>query len=330
MNKYLYQLKIFIFSYYLPTLLIFFISALLPQITSAQDYPNRPIRIVVGPGTDLLARILADKLTENWGQPVFVDIKPAAGGLIAGDFVAKAGSDGYTLLLSSSAYTINSVLQVKPSFDFAKDLRPVNLLATIPIILVVNNQLPVENLKELIDLAKSKPGKLNYASSGNGTPAHLAGEMLKQAGNIDLLHVPYKGITPAITDLMGGQVQIMFAVAPAVIGLIKSGKLKAISISSAQRYKLLPEIPTIAEQGFPEFIYVGWNGIHVPTKTPSEIIQKLSSEINKIMSQATILPRIDSAGFETFTGNIKDFENFQQQDINRIKKIVKEANIKPD
>jgi tripartite-type tricarboxylate transporter receptor subunit TctC len=129
---------------------------------------------------------------------------------------------------------------------------------------------------------------------------------------------------------MGGQVQIMFAVAPAVIGLIKSGKLKAISISSAQRYKLLPEIPTIAEQGFPEFIYVGWNGIHVPTKTPSEIIQKLSSEINKIMSQTTILPRIDSAGFETFTGNIKDFENFQQQDINRIRKIVKEANIKPD
>lgn len=330
MKKYLYRLKIFIYSYYLPALLISLTTALLPQITNAQDYPNRSIRIVVGPGTDLLARVLADKLTENWGQAVIVDSKPAAGGLIAGDFVSKAAPDGYTLLLSSSAYTINSVLQVKPSFDFAKDLRPVNLLATIPIILVVNNQLPVENLKELIDLAKSKSGKLNYASSGNGTPAHLAGEMLKQAGNIDLLHVPYKGINPAITDLMGGQVQVMFAVAPAVMGLIKAGKLKAISIGSSQRYKLLPEIPTIAEQGFPEFSYVGWNGIHVHSKTSQEIIQKLSLEINKIMSQANILPRIEAAGFETFTGNIKDFENFQQQDINRIRKIVKEANIKPD
>jgi tripartite-type tricarboxylate transporter receptor subunit TctC len=188
----------------------------------AQDFPSRPTRIVVGPGPDALARIVALKLSESWGHPVIVDQRPAAGGIVAADAVAKSAPDGYTLLLSTGSYTINSVLQPKLPYDFVKDLTPVALIATLPFLLVVNPQVPANSLKELVALAKAQPKKLNYASSGNGTPPHLAGEMLKQMANIDIVHVPYKGAAPGVTDVIGGQVQMMFVPAPTGLALVKS------------------------------------------------------------------------------------------------------------
>ncbi len=307
-----------------------FLVFLTTHISFAEDYPNKPIRIIVGPGTDALARILSEKISEDWGNPVIVDVRPAAGGIVAGDAVAKAAPDGYTLLLSSSAYTINSVLQPKLPFDFVKDLKPVSLIATIPIVLVVNNELAAQNVKDLVSLAKSKPGALNYGSSGNGTPAHLTAEMFNQATNVSIVHVPYKGIAPSVTDTIGGQVQLMFSVAPSVLPMIRGNKLRAIAVTSTKRYKLLPDVPTVIEQGYPDVVYGGWNGIHVPAKTPPEIVQKLNAEITKILSLPEVQAKVEVAGFESFIGTTSDFESFESNEIIRLKKLVKSANIKID
>ncbi|MEI7530766.1 MAG: tripartite tricarboxylate transporter substrate binding protein [Betaproteobacteria bacterium] len=307
-----------------------FLVFLTTHISFAEDYPNKPIRIIVGPGTDALARILSEKISEDWGNPVIVDVRPAAGGIVAGDAVAKAAPDGYTLLLSSSAYTINSVLQPKLPFDFVKDLKPVSLIATIPIVLVVNNELAAQNVKDLVSLAKSKPGALNYGSSGNGTPAHLTAEMFNQATNVSIVHVPYKGIAPSVTDTIGGQVQLMFSVAPSVLPMIRGNKLRAIAVTSTKRYKLLPDVPTVMEQGYPDVVYGGWNGIHVPAKTPPEIVQKLNAEITKILSLPEVQAKVEAAGFESFIGTTSDFESFESNEIIRLKKLVKSANIKID
>jgi tripartite-type tricarboxylate transporter receptor subunit TctC len=307
-----------------------FLVFLTTHISFAEDYPNKPIRIIVGPGTDALARILSEKISEDWGNPVIVDVRPAAGGIVAGDAVAKAAPDGYTLLLSSSAYTINSVLQPKLPFDFVKDLKPVSLIATIPIVLVVNNELAAQNVKDLVSLAKSKPGALNYGSSGNGTPAHLTAEMFNQATNVSIVHVPYKGIAPSVTDTIGGQVQLMFSVAPSVLPMIRGNKLRAIAVTSTKRYKLLPDVPTVIEQGYPDVVYGGWNGIHVPAKTPPEIVQKLNAEITKILSLPEVQAKVEAAGFESFIGTTSDFESFESNEIIRLKKLVKSANIKID
>ena len=261
---------------------------------------------------------------------MIVDVRPAAGGIVAGDAVAKAAPDGYTLLLSSSAYTINSVLQPKLPFDFVKDLKPVSLIATIPIVLVVNNELAAQNVKDLVSLAKSKPGALNYGSSGNGTPAHLTAEMFNQATNVSIVHVPYKGIAPSVTDTIGGQVQLMFSVAPSVLPMIRGNKLRAIAVTSTKRYKLLPDVPTVIEQGYPDVVYGGWNGIHVPAKTPPEIVQKLNAEITKILSLPEVQAKVEAAGFESFIGTTSDFESFESNEIIRLKKLVKSANIKID
>jgi tripartite-type tricarboxylate transporter receptor subunit TctC len=295
-----------------------------------QDYPNRPIRIIVGPGTDLLARIVGEKLTEAWGQGVVIDSRPAAGGIVAGDAVAKAPPDGYTLLLSSSSYTANSVLQPKMPYDLATDLRPVCLLATIPIVVVVNPALPIHNLRELVAAAKAKPGQLNYASAGNGTAPHLSGEMFKQLAHVDLTHVPYKGAAPAITDVMGGQVQLSFSTAPPVLGAVQSGKLRALGVTGARRFKGLPDVPSAAEQGFAGFSYVAWNGIHAPAKTPAAIVEKLSARMVEIMRTPVAIERAEKAGFDPVSLPTKEFEQFQAQDLARVKTIIREGNIKAD
>jgi len=295
-----------------------------------QDYPNRPIRIIVGPGTDLLARMVGEKLTEAWGQGVVIDARPAAGGIVAGDAAAKAPPDGYTLLLSSSSYTANSVLQPKMPYDLVTDLRPVCLLSTIPIVVVANPALPIHNLKELAAAARAKPGQLNYASAGNGTAPHLSGEMFKQQAHIAITHVPYKGAGPAITDVMGGQVQLSFSTAPPVLGAVQSGKLRALGVTGTRRFKGLPEVPSAAEQGYPDFSYVAWNGIHAPAKTPAAIIEKLSAKMVEIMRTANARERAEKAGFDPISLATREFEQFQEQDIARLKVIIREGNIKAD
>jgi tripartite-type tricarboxylate transporter receptor subunit TctC len=296
----------------------------------AQDYPTRPMRLIVGPGPDILARIVGEKLTAAWGQPVVVDQRPAAGGVVAGDSVAKAAPDGYTLLLSTGSYTVNSAMRAKSPYDFQRDLVPVSLMATLPFILVVHPDTPVHSVKELVARAQARPGKLNYASSGNGTPSHLSGEMLKQMAKVDIVHVPYKGAAPALTDMLSGQVQLSFLPAPTALPLVKAGKLRAIGVSSPKRYSGLPEVPTIAEQGYPDFSVVGWNGIHVPAKTPPAIIEKLSREVAAIVRQPEARERAAAAGFEAVGSTREEFEAFVKADIANAAAVIKAGNIQPE
>jgi tripartite-type tricarboxylate transporter receptor subunit TctC len=296
----------------------------------AQDFPSRPTKIIVGPGPDILARIVAEKLTASWGHPVIVDQRPGAGGIVAADGVAKSAPDGYTLLLSTGSYTINTIMQPHSPYDFERDLAPVALIATLPFVLVVNPAVPVHSVKELVALAKSKPGKLNYASSGKGTPPHLAGEMLKQMAGIDIVHVPYKGAGPGVIDVAGGQVEMMFVPAPSALPLVKSGKLRAIAVSSPKRYFALPEVPTVAEQGYPDFSVMGWNGIHVAAKTPQPIVDKLAVELARIMHMPDAQEKAQAAGFEPAGSTRKDFEAFVKADIARAARVIKAANIQPE
>ena len=296
----------------------------------AQEYPDKPIRIIVGPGPDALARLVGQKLTEAWGQPIIVDQRPAAGGIVAAEAVAKAAPDGYTLLLSTGSFTINTALNAKLPYDFLRDLTPVSLMATIPFILVVRPDSPIHSLKELVDAARAQPGKINYASAGNGTPPHLAGEMLKQMAKIEMVHVPYKGVAPAITDLLGGQVQTMFAVAPSGLPQVKGGKLRALAVSSTKRYSPLPEVPTVAELGYPDFQVVGWNGLHAPAKTPPAVIDKLNREIAKVLKSKEGQEKALAAGFEAVGSTAEEFDAFQKADIARSAQVIKAASIKVD
>ena len=319
-------MKLSILRFLIPVFSFLFI---LTPFSIAQTYPDKAIKIVVGPGPDNLARITGEKITEEWGQAVIVEPKPAAGGIVAGDSVAKAPADGYTLLLSTGSYTINSVLQPKMPYDFQKDLTPVSLLATLPFILVVNSNSPIKSVKDLVANAKSQPGKLNYASSGNGTPAHLAGEMLKQMTGTDIAHIPYKSAAAGVTDVLGGQVNLMFVPAPSALPFIRSNQLRALAVSSPKRYSLLPELPTIAEEGYPNFAIVGWNGINAPAKTPANIIEKLNKEFVKIMRQKDVQEKAIAAGFEPIGSSVEDFAQFLKRDISRSIEVIKAGNIQP-
>ncbi len=310
-------------------LVILSISFVYSPFSFAQNYPDKPIKIIVGPGPDLLARIAGEKILEDWGQSVIVDPRPAAGGIVAGDSVAKSAPDGYTLLLSTGSYTINSVLQPKMPYDFQKDLTPVSLLATLPFILVVNSSSPIKSVKELVSNAKAQSGKLNYASSGNGTPAHLAGEMLKQMSGADITHIPYKSAAAGVTDVLGGQVNFMFVPAPSALPFIHSNQLRALAVSSPKRYSQLPDVPTVAEEGYPNFSIVGWNGINVPAKTPASVIDKLNKEFVKIMRQKDTQEKAIAAGFEPIGSSVEEFTQFLKRDISRSSEVIKAGNIQP-
>ena len=295
-----------------------------------QQYPVKPIRFIVGPGPDVLARLIGQKMTESWGQQVIVDQRPGAGGTIAADSTAKAAPDGYTLLLTTGSFTINVSLYRNLPYDFVHDLAPVSLLGTLPFIFVVHPSLPVTSVKALIALARSRPGQLNYASAGNGTPPHLAAEMLKNTMKINIVHVPYKGVAPAIIDMLSGQVQMMFAVAPAGLPHVTSGRLRALAVSSPRRALALPEVPTMAEAGVPGFNVVSWNGVHVPSKTPPAVIEKLNAEILRALKQKDVLDRMLSLGYEPAGTSPQEFDVLVRADIARWAKVIRESDIHAD
>ena len=264
------------------------IIALTPGV-SAQSYPAKPIRFIVpfppGGNTDVLARLIGQKLGEGWGQQVIIDNRPGAGGTLGVEVAAKSPPDGYTIVMGTfgGVLVANSLYQ-KLNYDPIRDLAPVILISTPPGLLVVHPSLPVKNVKELVGLARSNPGKLNYASSGSGTWNHLFGELFKTRAKINIMHVPYKGGAPAVTDLLGGHIEVMFAPFPPALPHVKDNRLRALAVSSGKRSGLFPELPTVAESGLPGYDAEGWFAVLAPAKTPQLVIARLNQEINRILT----------------------------------------------
>ena len=304
---------------------------LVAGVGQAQEFPVKPIRIIVGPGPDIVARMFGQKFTEVWGHQTIVEQRPGGGGVIATEMVAKAPPDGYTLLLSSAAYTINAVLQPGP-FDLVRDFVSIALCATSPFILSVHPSVPAKSVKELIALAKAKPGQMVYSSSGNGTPPHLAGEMFKTMAKVDILHVPYKYATPALVDVVSGQVQIMWPIMSISLPQVQAGKLRGLGVSTRERTRLAPQLPTIAESGLPGYEIIGWNGLIAPAKTPAAVVNKINAEVNRQLKVSELLQRLAQSSYDPASdkNSPEQFSDFVRAEIAKFAKLVKDSGAKID
>jgi len=299
----------------------------------AQTYPSKALRWIVtyppGGPTDVVARAVGAKLSEAWRQQVVIDNRPGAGGIIGTELAAKAPPDGYTLLFGTSAgLCINPALSSKLPYDPVRDFAPITLVVINPQLLVTNIALPARSIKELIALAKGKPGQLNYASVGPGTPNHLGMELLKTMTGINLVHIPYKGTGPAITDLISGQVQLMFNSMPSVLSHVRTGKLRALAVGSANRSRAVPDVPTVAESGVPGFEYVTWYGLFAPARTPQDIVQKLNGALVNIVSDPEMSKWLISQGAEPAATTPPQLSRYMEEETRRWKKVIDAAHIK--
>ena len=298
----------------------------------AQTWPSKPIHFVVaapaGSSLDTLARVIGERLKDRLGQPVLVENKPAAGGTIATAEVAKAAPDGHTMLLGFNGPLAFGPLLGKLSYDVAKDLAPVIITSSQPNVLAVNAQLPVRNLAELVTWAKANSGKLNYASVGNGSSSHLNMELLKSVAGFDALHVPFNGSPPAVTATIQGETQMMFAVMQPLQAQIEAGKLRAIAVTTARRFPLLSELPTIAESGYPGFEALAWNGVMVSAGTPKPIIARLNAEMNAILKQPDVLAKMHAAGFDLIGGTPEDFGNLIRRETDTWGPVIRRLGLK--
>jgi tripartite-type tricarboxylate transporter receptor subunit TctC len=306
-----------------------------PLGAMAQSYPNKPVRILVGfapgGGTDVVARLIAQRLSETMRQQFVVENRAGATGTIAADLLVNSPPDGYTLLMghvNSNAIAPNFFKKL--SYDAQKDFRPVVYVGYVPNILAVPPAVPVRNVSDLIALAKAKPGQLTFASSGNGSTQHLAGEMFKLLAGVDLVHVPYKGSGQAITDLLAGVVTMNFDTMPPVLPHIQAGKLKALAISTPKRVAQLPDVPTFAESGITGFDVTNWYGVFAPANTPKEIVTKLNAEINKAMETPAVREKLVAVGTELGGGTPEEFEKFLKAELAKYAKLVKDARISPE
>jgi tripartite-type tricarboxylate transporter receptor subunit TctC len=328
------------------------VSLLISFTSSAQaqkeNYPNKPIRFLVGfaPGgfTDVMARALAGKLTENWGQQVVVDNRPGASTTIATDLAAKAPPDGYTLLMMTDNHVTNPSLFRKLPYDTEKDFEPITLAALAPFLLVVHPSVPANSVKELIAVAKSQPGKLNYGSGGIGAPGHLSGELFNKLAGVNMAHIPYKGAAPAIADLLGGQIQVYFGNLPVTIPHAKAGRVRSLAVTSAKRAAIAPELPTVAEAGVPGFELTPWYGVVTracprPPSRPSPVslgkecldrVAKLNREIVAILKTAEMRERITKAGAEPSGMTTAEFAKFLQSESAKWGKLVRDSGAKAE
>ena len=309
------------------------IIAVAPAAAAQTDYPNRPIRLVVtvppGGAADFIARLVGARLAESLAQPVLVDNRGGAGGTIATDAVAKAAPDGYTLLQNSiTTHGVGPHLYAKLPYDPVKDFAPVSGLALLPLIMAVNAELPVKSVDELIRF--SKGNSLNFASSGNGGAPHMAGELFKSVTGAQITHVPYKGSGPAVADLVGGRVQIMFDAAPSLIQHVKSGKLRVLAAASTQRNRLLPEVPTFAELGYPKVAVSLWYGLLAPAGTPRSAIERLNRDVVKALDSPDIREKLAAQGAEPMAGTPEAFASFMQEEMAKWAPVVKQAGVKLD
>ena len=299
---------------------------------AADFYPSRPIRIVVAytPAgtTDILARVLGQKLTEVWGQPVIIDNRPGANGNIGTEYAAKATPDGYTLLMTTAgAHGINPSLYRKLGYDAVKDFAPVSLVAIVPNILVVNNSIPVKDVKELIAYAKANPGKLSYGSPGNGSTAHLSMELFKSMSGTQMVHVPYKGSAGVLADLIGGQIAATMDNMPPYLPQVKAGKIRALAVSPARRSPAAPDLPTVAEAGVPGYDSGAWFGLMARAQTPKAIISKLSAETARILKLPDVNVRLSELGAEPVGGTPEQFAMHIKSEIAKWAKVIKDANV---
>lgn len=295
----------------------------------AQSWPNRPVRMIIAfpPGgpTDLVSRVLAQRLSEQLGQQVIVDNKPGAGGNLAAELAAKATPDGYTIFYNTSAIVIGPALYGKVNYDTLKDFAPVALTASVPMVLVVNPQLPARSVKEFLDLARSRPGALNYSSSGTGTITHLASAMMSAQTGVQTQHIPYKGSAPGLVDLAAGQTQFMIDTINTVLPYVRDNRLRGLAVTSSKRSSLLPDLPTLAESGMPGFDAAAWQGIVVPAGTPADIIQKLNVEVNRALANPDLRARLASQGAEILGGTPAEYAAHLRTEMPRWAKAVKDS-----
>ncbi len=297
-------------------------------------WPQKPIRMVVpfpaGGGTDILARLVAVKMGEPLGQQVIIDNRPGAGGTIGTDIAAKAPADGYTIIMVSGSHAINPGLYPKLPYDTLNDFAPITQIATSPGVLVVHPALPVKSVRDLIALARSKPGQLNYASAGSGTPPHLAGELFKTMAHVDMVHVPYKGNVPAFADMLAGLVSLSFPSMPSAVPHIKSGRLRALGVTSAKRWPGAPEIPTIAESGLPGYESTSWYGMLAPARTPSAIVTRLHDVIVAALGLPDLKEKLASQGLDAVGNTPAQFAAAIKTEITKWAKVVKASGAKPE
>lgn len=307
-----------------------------PVTAQAQGnaYPEKPIRFVVpyppGGGTDVVARIVQERFQTALGQPIIIDNKGGAGGSVGTEVVSRAAPDGYTVLFTLSSHTINPAIFTKLSFDTVRDFEPVGMVASLPQILVANPQLPANNLAELVALAKANPGNLSYASVGNGSPGHLAGELLKIRTGIEMTHIPYRGGGPALNDILGGQVRLLWVSIPAAAQFVKTGKLKALGVSTLKRSAAFPDVPTMQEAGVPDFEVDSWYAMFVPAKTPRPIIDKLNQALNIVVADPAIREKLLAQGSEAVGGTPQALGDIVAAELPKWVKLAKDANIKWD
>jgi tripartite-type tricarboxylate transporter receptor subunit TctC len=303
------------------------------RVARAQVYPSRPVRIVVGfpagGSFDVVARLFGQWLSERLGQPFIVENRSGAGGNIGTEVVVNAQPDGYTLLLVNDTHAVNATLYEKLNFNFIRDIAPIASIASVPNVMQVNPAVPAQSVSEFIAYAKANPGKINMASGGNGTPAHVSGELFKIMTGVNMLHVPYRGGPPAIADLIGGQVQVMFPNIAQTIEILKSGKLRPLGVTTATRLDILPEVPTVGET-VPGYETIGWIGLGAPRRTSAELIGRLNSEIQRALDDPKIKARLSDLGVTRVSGSPADFGKLIADETEKWGKVIRTANIKPD
>lgn len=317
------------------SLLVFAAASIAPLVAAAQSWPDKPIKFIVaapaGSSLDVLARTIGERLRDRLGQPVVVDDRPAASGTVATDFVAKSSPDGYTMVISfNGPLAFGPHLYAKLPYDPQKDLSAVIITSSQPNVLAVNASLPIRSVKELIDYAKANPGKLNYASVGNGSSSHLTMELLKVTAGVDIVHVPFNGSPPAVTATIQGETQMIFAVMQPLQAQIQAGRLRALAVSTAKRFALLPELPAVAEAGYPGFEALAWNGILVAAGTPRSIVQRLNTEINAILKDSSVKRALNAQGFELVGGTPEDLATLIRSESDKWAPVIRRTGARID
>jgi tripartite-type tricarboxylate transporter receptor subunit TctC len=310
------------------------LGGVLAQPALAQPYPSKPVRFVVpyppGGSNDVLTRIVAQTMSPGLGQQVVVDNRAGAGGMIGADNVAKSPPDGYSVVNVQASFTANAALRAKLAYDPINDFAYIGMMARGPMLAVVHPSLPVKNIKELVALAKAKPGQINYGSTGTGGHNHLATELFRKMAGINIVHVPYKGVAPALTDLMGGHTQLVMTSLPSAMTQVQARRLKALAVGGAARSSFMPELPTISESGVPGFVAEFWWGLAAPAKTPAEIVNRLGAELGKALKSPELRQRFAGEGAEPSAMTREEFTRFVANEITRWRQAARDANIKAE